>query len=394
MKTNPHICIGEYIDSYFPAVDGVIVSVQNYARWLNEDHCECYVATTDAPKDYKDTDPFRVIRYHSMPIPNRPPYRFGVPLLDWGYIAEQHQMYPNLVHAHSPFLAGREALRIAKMRNIPLVASFHSKYYDDILQVTNSKFLSETAIKLIVDFYNEADYVWTVNKGTAATLREYGYKRELELMPNGTDFFMPLDIDTAIAQVNKRFGFSPEEKIILFVGQHIYQKNPVMLLEAAAMYRQQGGEFKLLMVGEGYAMNELVRMTEVLGLSDVVIFAGLERDREKLSACYLRADVFAFPSIYDNAPLVIREAAMAKCPSIMIAGTNASENCVDNENAFLCENSPESLCDAFIRAFADDENRKRVGLRASETIAQPWREIIDIVFERYQSILEEYKLKK
>jgi glycosyltransferase involved in cell wall biosynthesis len=89
-----------------------------------------------------DTDPFKVIRYHSVPVPKRPPYRFGVPLLDWGYMTEQHQMYPDLVHAHSPFLAGREALRIAKSRNIPLVASFHSKYYDDILQVTNSRFLS------------------------------------------------------------------------------------------------------------------------------------------------------------------------------------------------------------------------------------------------------------
>ncbi len=36
MKTHPQICIGEYIDSYFPAVDGVIVTVQNYAKWMNK----------------------------------------------------------------------------------------------------------------------------------------------------------------------------------------------------------------------------------------------------------------------------------------------------------------------------------------------------------------------
>ncbi|MFA0816588.1 MAG: glycosyltransferase [Anaerofustis sp.] len=391
MKTHPQICIGEYIDSYFPAVDGVIVTVQNYAKWMNKNHCECYVATTEAPKDYVDTDPFKVIRYHSVPVPKRPPYRFGVPLLDWGYMTEQHQMYPDLVHAHSPFLAGREALRIAKSRNIPLVASFHSKYYDDILQVTNSRFLSDTAIKLIVDFYNEADYVWTVNQGTAETLREYGYGGDLEIMPNGTDFLMPKDCGKAIEKVNKRFHFTKEDHVILFVGQHIYQKNPVMLLEAAALYKQNGGRFKLLMVGDGYAKADLERMAVQLGLSDVITFAGLERDRATLSSYYLRADVFAFPSIYDNAPLVVREAAMANCPSILVAGTNAAENCVDNDNAFLCENSPESLCGAITRAFTDDDNRKHVGQRASETIAKPWKEIIERVFARYLQIMDEQK---
>ena len=41
-----------------------------------------------------------------------------------------------LVHAHAPFLAGLAARRIAKKRNIPLVATFHSKYYDDVYKGT------------------------------------------------------------------------------------------------------------------------------------------------------------------------------------------------------------------------------------------------------------------
>lgn len=392
-KINQTICIGEYIDSYLPAVDGVIITAQNYARWLNEDHCECYIATAEGPKGYVDTDPFKVIRYNSMPVPRRSPYRFGFPLTDLSFVAEQYHLTPDLVHTHSPFIAGREALRIARHRKIPLVASFHSKYYDDILQVTNSKFLTNKTIKLIVDFYNSADHVWTVNIGTANTLREYGYKKEIEIVPNGTDFLFPKDTESALSNINQRFNFKQTDKVVLFIGQHIFQKNLMMLLDAAALCKKQGQQFKLLMVGDGYARNDLIDRAKQLGIADSVIFEKTEFDREKLSSIYLRADLFAFPSLYDNAPLVVREAAMAQCPSIMIANSNAAENAVDNENAFLCENSAESLAQTITRALADDANRQRVGYNASKTISKPWRLIINDVYNRYTEILKEYEYR-
>lgn len=392
-KFDQHICIGEYIDSYLPAVDGVIITAQNYARWLNEDHCECYISTAEGPRGYMDTDPFRVIRYNSMYVPKRRPYRFGIPLMDFSFVAEQHHLTPDLVHTHSPFIAGREALRISRQRKIPLVASFHSKYYDDILQVTNSKFLSNNAIKLIVDFYNSADYVWTVNTGTADTLRDYGYKKEIEIIPNGTDFLFPKDILSAVSAVNRRFNFTPEDKVVLFVGQHILQKNLIMLLEAVALCKKQNQQFKVLMIGEGYARSDLINKAAELGIADSVIFEKTEYDREKLSSIYLRADLFAFPSLYDNAPLVVREAAMAQCPSIMIANSNAAENAIDSENAFLCENSADSLSKTIKRALDDDANRKRIGYNASQTISKPWRLIINDVYDRYVEIMAEYKYR-
>ncbi len=388
---NTDLTIGEYIDSYLPAVDGVIVTVQNYARYLNENYCECYVATAEGPKGYIDNDPFKVIRYKSLSVPKRKPYRFGFPLMDLNFVAEQHHLTPDLVHTHSPFIAGREALRIAHQREIPLIASFHSKYYDDVLQITNSKFIADQAVKIIVDFYNAADYVWTVNSGTASTLRDYGYKKEIEIVPNGTDFLFPKDIPSAISAVNQRFHLNAQDKVVLFVGQHIFQKNLVMLLNAVALLKKQNLQFKLLMVGDGYARNDLIDTAERLDIEDRVIFEKTEHSREKLSEIYLRADLFAFPSIYDNAPLVVREAAMAGCPSVMIANSNAAENTIDNENSFLCENSAESLAETIKRALNDDANRKRVGYNASKTFVRPWDDIVNTVYKRYLEIIDDYK---
>ena len=89
----------------------------------------------------------------------------------------------------------------------------------------------------MVSYYNKADYVWTVNQGTANTLRDYGFHKPVEIVPNGTDFVMPQDIAAARRSVEERFRLAPETPLLLFVGQHILQKNLPMLLEGVALYK-------------------------------------------------------------------------------------------------------------------------------------------------------------
>jgi 1,2-diacylglycerol 3-alpha-glucosyltransferase len=390
----PAMLVGQYIDSYLPTLDGVIMTVHNYARWLSQDHFPCYVATTTAPTGYTDNEPYQIIRYKSAPIRQRQAYRFGVPSLDRAFVASQQDLQPCLVHAHTPFTAAMEARRVARKLKIPLVASFHSKYYDDILQATKSRLLADAATALIVDFYNHCDHVWTVNEGTAQTLRDYGYKKGIEIMPNGSDFVFPADIPAARREVEQRFGLAPQDKLILFVGQQILQKNLPMLLEAAALYARTGEKFKLILVGDGYAREQLEEQARQRGLGGHVYFAGVESDRSRLSNLYLRADLFAFPSLYDNAPLVIREAAAAGCPSVLVAGSNAAENTRDGVDAFHCENDAESLYQTIRRALADDEQRLAVGRRASQSIGRPWRDVVYHVANRYQEIIAEYQVKR
>ena len=91
----------------------------------------------------------------------------------------------DIVHAHSPFSSGLEAMRIAKKLNVPLVATFHSKFYDDAMKITHSKMISRTGVNTIVDFFNKCDAVWAVNDGTAKVLREYGFGGKITVMENG-----------------------------------------------------------------------------------------------------------------------------------------------------------------------------------------------------------------
>lgn len=387
------LIVGEYIDSYLPALDGVITAVRNYAYWLNRNHCEAYIASAAAPKDYEEADDVPVVRYKALPLKKRPPYRFGMPTLDRDFVKTEHLLAPDLVHLHTPFTAGLEGLRLAKTRKIPAIGSFHSKYYDDALQVTRSRFLAQTTVELIASFYERCDYVWAVNEGAAETLRQYGYKGALTIMPNGSDFIYPADEETARREIDERFHLNPDEPLLLFVGQHILQKNLPMILDAFALLKKENLPVQLMTVGAGYAADQLKQQAEKLGIADFVTFAGTVSDRALLAKIYLRAALFVFPSVYDNAPLVVREAAMAACPSVLVAGSSAAEDFKHGYNVFLCQNNAQSLADTIKDALSNEERRRSVGLCAQKTIARSWESVIATVYEKYLEILDEYKGK-
>ena len=177
--------IGQFCETYPPALDGVGRVMLAYCQTLSRLGHRClYIAPQDAANT--PTPEVETLLYPGLGIPGEP-YRVGIPALGRDYRQAVRTIPFDLVHAHTPFLAGRAARRIARRRGIPLVATFHSKYYDDFYRVTHSRRLAQWGLKYVVSFYNTCDEVWAVNERTAEVLRGYGYRGPVSVMPNGTD---------------------------------------------------------------------------------------------------------------------------------------------------------------------------------------------------------------
>jgi glycosyltransferase involved in cell wall biosynthesis len=375
----------QFGDSFFPIIDGVCTTIQNYAYWITKEHGECPVVAPYVPEENDSGFIYPIYRFASVNSIVRRPYRIGVPTLDLQFNMAMEQLAPDIVHAHSPFTAGDEALRMARRLNVPLVATFHSKFYDDFLECTKSSTIANFAVRYAVKFFEKADSVWAVNSPTADTLREYGYQGDIEIMPNGCDFTEPENPEPVINMINEKFGLAAEEKIFLFVGQQIWQKNLRTLLDAFVLLGKTNSE-RIIIVGEGTNFREIKAYAKTAGLENTVIFTDKIQDREILSGLYLRAHAFVFPSLYDNAPLVIREAAAMGCPSILIKDSNASENFTDGNEVFLCEDNAESLC----AKIKETLNNPALYSKVSEScrqIAVPWREIVGRVVRRYEELI-------
>jgi glycosyltransferase involved in cell wall biosynthesis len=187
---------------------------------------------------HTDKEDFEVIRYTSISVPKRAPYRVGVPVLDAQILRRIKDIPFDIVHAHCPFSSGRLALHTARRRGIPIIASFHSKYYDDLLESLKFEGAAKIGVSMIIDFYNSVDFVWTVNHATAGTLREYGYKGHIEVVYNGTEFAPCNDRKAEGRVINQQVGLKNDELVFLFVGQLVWQKNVKVLTGPSIFLRR------------------------------------------------------------------------------------------------------------------------------------------------------------
>ena len=115
-------------------------------------------------------------------------------------------------------------------------------------------------------------------------------------------------------------------------------------------------------------------------------------DRERLKRVDAAADLFLFPSLYDNAPLVVREAAALHTPAVMISGSTAAEVIHDKDNGFLTVNDPHEYANLVKYLIEHKKEVERVGMRASLTLTRSWEDIIDEVQLRYKDIINRYHL--
>lgn len=387
--------IGIFNDNFPPVLDGVGITAQNYAYWLKETGHDVSVITPYAPnmQEVMSSATYPIYRYVSVPIPFRAPYRYGLPFLDFRFMHQWRQMNFDLVHAHCPFTTGSLAYKISRRQQIPLVATFHSKYRQDFEHNVRCKPIVDWMVKHIIRFYEQADEVWIPLPAVEETLREYGYKGHVEVVENGNDFYASkAQVAVMRGAMREELGILPEEMMLLYVGQHTWEKNISFILESLAQIKDK--PFHFFMVGTGYAVHAIRALIVRLGLSHRVTLLGCIHDRERLKRIYAAADLFLFPSLYDTCGLVVRESAAMHTPSVLLRESTAATAIADGENGFLTHNDPTDFAEQITYLMNHPEEMRRVGDRASKTISRSWESVIEEVALRYRDLKASYRFKQ
>ena len=379
----------QFIDNYFPVIDGVTETVHQYAS-----HMHATVVCPAMESHYLDKHdfPYPVLTSATFRVPFSR-YASAVPKIDRKLEAEIARTQPDIFHVHSPSLLGKYAAGLGKKLRVPVVATFHSKYYDAIYEFTRSKAISKMMTDRIVELYESCDEVWACSEETGETLKSYGYRKPYFVMPNGTDASFPENPEELKARAAAAFSLPQGKRMLLFVGQQIWYKNQKLILDSFRRLCDRDGGWLLVMAGSGKDEQDIAKYAASLGLTeDQVRFTGLIRDRDLLRGVYLNADLLFFPSVFDNAPLVLREAAVLGVPTLAVEGSNAAGAIRKNENGFTAAATPEAMSAEIIRIFAETD-LKAVGRRAQETIPMPWERLIPMVEERYREIIRKFGIK-
>ncbi|MDE6681858.1 MAG: glycosyltransferase, partial [Muribaculaceae bacterium] len=361
---------GIFNDSFPPILDGVTLTVQNYVYWLaNKGMTPCVVTPWNPVQSQY---PYEVMRYFSLPIWNRKPYRYGYPKLDPFIWKRLRNTNFTLLHSHCPFSSGRLAVYVKKKQNVPLIGTFHSKYRQDLEHsFRRAPWCVPIIMKRILDFFNACDEVWIPQAYVEDTVREYGYKGKLSVVENGNDFATIVKGDLFDYKKKARIsaGIEDDEIALLFVGQHIKEKGVDTILDT--LERIDGKiRFRMNFIGNGYACEEMKKRVAANGLSDRVTFHGVINERDALARYYAASDLFLFPSFYDNAPLVVREAAAMGTPSILLEGSTAAEVIRDRKNGFLVKKRSEEFGNLIVHLAENRDELRKVAAGAKESLVR------------------------
>lgn len=384
--------VGLFIDTWYPMVDGVIKVVDNYARRLVQ-YCDVVVfcpATRNYHKEEDETLPYEVVRCTSLPMIGND-YDIPTSMLDPHFDAQLIRSGIDLVHIHSPFSVGLAGALFAKFHKLPLVATLHSQYKQDIEQQTllagKIKPAVDLALGSVMNVFNLCDECWAVNSAIRDLyINEYGLKAPCKVRLNATDHQPVPDPAAAAEEVNRTYGIPSDATVFLFVGRINFIKNIDFTVRSLAIAKKMGlKNFRMLFAGKGQDEEKLAALVEQEGLKEEVVMCGLA-DRPMLEKLYSRAKLFLFPSLYDANSLVQIEAACQGTPTVFLEGARTAATVTPGVNGYISAGGEENYARTILDILSDEEGYSRVSASARATLYQNWDDVVRDVYADYNSL--------
>jgi len=218
----------------------------------------------------------------------------------------------------------------------------------------------------------------------AASIRGYGLKNPICVIPNGID---PPELvgDHAL----RHALFPPDRKVLLYLGRLHPKKGLPHLLTAWSRARSLGKDWILAIAGwdQGGHEAELKQQATDLGIDwadntcrdperPSVHFLGPRFGGDK-DACYHSCDAFILPSFSEGLPMVVLEAWAYAKPVLMTAECNLPEGFAAHA-ALRMEPTVESLAEGLRQLFAMSREDLRTMGREGRTLVEnrfAWRKL-------------------
>ncbi len=156
----------------------------------------------------------------------------------------------------------------------------------------------------------------------------------------------------------------PAEPVVVFVGRHIPEKNPVAVVRAVAKARGTLPGLRGEIYGDGPERGKVLAAIDELGLEEVVAAPGFV-DGTVIDAALARALCLCLPSEREGYGLVVLEALSRGTPVVLVAGVDnaAVELVVEGENGFVAASAgPDDLSAALVRVSEAAERLRRSAL--------------------------------
>ncbi len=384
--------IAMFTDHFYPELGGIQDSVAILSRALGRrGHSVRIVAPRYAAADYRmakagrsDGDlgnNVRVERRESLPFPSSTRQsRAALPSpVRWVGLGRGER--PDLIHVHSFFGVGLEALWSAAALKLPIIGTNHWTVagFAPFLPVG-----AAWAARYVGWFYDRCDFVTAPSHSVFADLGRRGTRRPHRVVSNpiDTETFAPATGDDR-ARLRAEFGLGAPT--VTFAGRLGAEKNIDVLLHALA--RLEGVE--LALAGHGAHEPRLRALAATLGIAARVRFLGT-LSPARLADLLRASDVFSIMSTSETQSMVMLQAMATGLP-VVAAQSRALPEFVTAETGLLADpHDPPAIAAALGELLAAPGRREALGAAARQlALRHGIDSVADIWEELYANLLRE-----
>lgn len=319
-------------DSFYPGIGGTEAACLGYGSELvKQGNNVMLVAPYYSQKDDRTYD-FEIIRVPSLALTKND--KMVLVGLSGSAKKKMREFKPDIIHAETVSGMARIALKLGKELGVPVVMTIHTQFRDAFSRSIKSKLIVRCMLKNVAKKLNRADAVVTVVRNMKSEISSWGYKGEIKVIRNGAMFEKRTFSDEVRLNIRKELGLKCEDNVMIFVGRMMKYKNVEFVLNALKTAKENGLEFKFLMVGIGEDLGYFKEVAKKNGLDDNMIYLGQVEGRQKMAEIYASSDLFVTASTFDTDPIVVVEAACVGVPSLVIEGSGCSTRVENNETGY------------------------------------------------------------
>lgn len=205
----------------------------------------------------------------------------------------------NVIHTHGA-RALSNIIYPASALKIPVVHTVHGWSFHDYLpswkrklRIMGEKFLTgKTKMNIVVSESNKQ-----------IGIRELG-DFSCRVVNNGVDLAIYNRHDKN-KSIRKEFNIPERALLVSFVARFIHDKNPLPLIRAFKRAQQNHPDMYMLMVGDGPARPDAIKLAGELAINNHIFFPGFRSD---VPAILAASNIFCLPSIKEGLPVSLIEA--------------------------------------------------------------------------------------
>ena len=400
-------------DWYKPVINGVVTSVSNLCRGLEEAGHEVRILTLSDSIHAKKEGNVYYLGSVNMEIvyPNarasfnwhrleKGKYRISGSerrrrvLRDsstrktgnYGFLRELILWKPDVVHSQCEFSTFLFAKKIAERCEAPLVHTYHTVYEEYTHYFCPSKTLGERmAAKFSREILGRTQAVIVPSGKMAEMMGRYGVETPVHVIPSGISLekYGQASADDR-KKMREKLGIPEREFLLVYAGRLAKEKR---LEEIFSFLREMPDQTqRLLIVGDGPYRAALEKKAKELGIADRLIFAGMVSPQE-IWKYYSAGDVFVSASDSETQGLTYMEAMASGLPLLC-----KRDDCLEDvirygENGFLYETKEEFL-DTLALLKNSREIRTEIGEQARRTALEKYSvpAFADACIEVYECI--------